>query len=652
MEQEIINNIKSLGIDMISSAGSGHPGIVLGAAPILYTLYAKHLNVTPNDPKWLNRDRFVLSAGHGSALLYSVLFMAGYLSLEDLKRFRQIDSRTPGHPEYGVTPGVEMSTGPLGQGIASAVGLALAEKILEEKYKTSDGKSLFSYHVYTLCGDGDLMEGISSEAASFAGTLKLNNLIVLYDSNHVSLDGTVDHVFTENVCARFEAFGWDTITVKDGTSVSEIDKAISKAKKNEKPTLIEIHTIIGNGSVLEGTNKVHGSVLEKNDVLQLKEKLGLSEEPFYVVPNASNAFQKEMIEHTKKSYEDWSSRYQNYVETNGVESLNFLFEKETPIDLTLMHYPFVKDEKIATRASNATVMNMFAKELPNFLTGSADLFSSVKNYLSDSEKITSENYLAKNIEFGVREHAMGAILNGLALSHFKVSGSTFLTFSDYVKPAIRMSSLMNLPVTYIFSHDSIAIGSDGPTHQPVEQLSTLRSMPNINVYRPADANEVIGSWNEILKEKHSPNALILSKQEELPLETTDASKVKYGAYIVRKEQVLHGVIISTGDDLHTALRIANNLYQKYKLDLRVVSMPCMEKFLMQEKEYQDLILPKGVRTVVIEASSSFGWEKFVYNDSYLFTIDHFGASGSKSQILKKFHYDETTLEERMKKLFL
>lgn len=651
MEEQIINNIKSLGIDMIQNAKVGHPGIVLGAAPILYTLYTRHLNINVNDQNWLNRDRFVMSAGHGSALLYSILYMAGYLSLEDLKQFRQIDSKTPGHPEYGMTPGVELTTGPLGQGFASAVGLALGEKMLESRFHVRKEEPLFQYHVYALCGDGDLMEGISYEAASMAGTLKLNNLIVLYDSNHTSLDGKTDFVFSENVRERFEALGWNTEYVSNGESVKEIDKAIKRAKTSKKPTLIEIRTIIGNGSLLAGNHEIHGKMLEKEDVIQLKEQWNMDLEPFTVLPNVKEEFQKQLKEHSMKAYEAWSKRYHDYVSTHEIANLDFLLKKNQPVSLFHLDYKFETEKKVSTRETNAYVMNAFVKEIPNFITGSADLFGSVKNYLKDFQDITPDHYSGCNIWFGVREHAMGAILNGLALTGFQVSGSTFLTFSDYVKPAIRMSALMNLPVTYIFSHDSISIGSDGPTHQPVEQLVSLRSMPNMKVYRPCDERELLGCWNEILKEQR-PSSLILSKQEHMILETSKKEEVEKGAYIVRKEQTLHGIIIATGDEVHTACRIAQNLYQNYKLDLRVISMPCMETYLEQPREYQEKLLPKGIRTVVLEASSSYSWHQFVYNDSYLLTIDHFGASGTKDQILKKFHYDYQSLEDQVKELFL
>lgn len=662
MDQNVINNIKSLGIDMIKEAGSGHPGIVLGAAPIIYTLYAKHLVMSLNDRNWINRDRFVMSAGHGSALLYATLYMAGYLSLDDLKKFRKINSITPGHPEYGLTPGVEVTTGPLGQGFATAVGLALGEKILEEKFVLpkdkglfSKDKSLFNYHVYCLCGDGDLMEGVSYEAASLAGSLKLNNLIVLYDSNQVSLDGKTHNVFDENVRGRFEALGWDTIFVEDGTSVDNIDKAIAKAKSHQKPTLIEIRTIIGKGSVLEGTNAVHGKVLDEEDINNIKSSFGFPKEPFYTIPNIDKYMQKEINDRNRDKYTAWTNMYREYMEKVSVDNkiFDFIYHKYPNYDVFNYNYNLDSSINEELRTSNQKIMTKIADNIPYLIGGSADLFASAKNYLNNAGDLTSDNYLGRNIHFGVREHAMGAILNGLALTGFITHGSTFLSFADYLKPAIRMSALMNLPVNYIFSHDSVTIGSDGPTHQPVEQLSMLRMIPNHKVYRPADCNELIGCWNEIVNTHNHPNSLIVSKNPVPVLNGSDSRKVKYGAYIVRKEQEhLHGIIIATGTEVHVALRIANRLYQNYKLDLRVVSMPCMETYKEQSKEYKEELLPLGVKKVVIEFGSSALWHEFVYNDKYLINVNKFGYSGKPNDILEKLEIDNDQIEEKIKKLFL
>lgn len=659
MENKIINNIKSLGIDMITEAGSGHPGIVLGAATILYTIYSRHMNVNLSDPKWINRDRFVMSAGHGSALLYATLFMAGFdIKLEDLRKFRRAGSITPGHPEVNVTPGVDMSTGPLGQGFASAVGMALGEKLLEEKFAFPDksrgtGHSLIDYRVYCLVGDGDLMEGVSYEAASLAGTLNLDNLIVLYDSNNVSLDGDTSNTFVENVCGRFEAMGWYTDTVKNSNNVYEIDKAIEKAKKSGKPSLIEVKTVIGEGSFLAGTNEVHGKVLEKDDIENLKRKLGMVNESFIYDTEAMNVFKNMIIERSGRKYEIWARNYDEYFNNvlhGDKTNINFLFSPRSTIDLTKVDWNFEKNVKEATRVTNGYIMNKIASILPNFIGGSADLSSSTKTYLNQFADIKDNHYDGRNIWFGVREHAMGAILNGLALSHFRVFGSTFLSFADYIKPAMRLSALMALPVTYIFSHDSVNIGQDGPTHQPIEQLAMLRSIPNMLVFRPADAKEIVGSWNCILN-INLPSSLILSRAEVPMLDYSSMSLVVKGGYIVRKEfTTLRGIIIATGSEVHTAIRIAEDLMRDRKMDIRVISMPCKELFLAQDEAYIKDNLPVGAKVVVIEAGSSYGWDQFVYNRNYLITIDNFGISGTKDEVLKYCNFDYETIKSRVERL--
>lgn len=658
MERETINNIKTLGIDMINEAKSGHSGIVLGAAPIIYTLYANHMNINTSDSNWVNRDRFVMSAGHGSALLYATLYMAGYdLSIDDLKKFRRIGSKTPGHPEVGVTPGVDMSTGPLGQGIASAVGMAIAEKMLEEKYtfpkeKGFKNKKLVEYRIYALCGDGDLMEGISYEAASLAGTLNLDNLIILYDSNNISLDGKTDITFKENVLDRFKAMGWHTDCVKNGLVVNDINKAISRAKESGKPSIIEIKTIIGIGSSLAGTNEVHGKPLEKEDMEQLKTSLGISNIPFFVNENARTDFRGKISSRSNKKYEEWVNNYREYVNKvldGDASKLNGLFGKEKPADLNGIDFDL--NPKEATRVSNGRIMNKLIKEVPNLVGGSADLSSSTKTYLNDLGDFSATNRAGRNIFFGVREHAMGAILNGMALSGFRPFGSTFLVFSDYLKPAIRMSALMNLPVTYIFTHDAINVGQDGPTHEPIEQLAMLRSIPNHHVFRPADGTEIIGSWAYMLNSRH-PNSLILSRVDVDNLKETNPNGILYGGYILRKEKNnLHGILIATGSEVMAALKTSEDLFKEYGLDLRVVSMPCRELFLRQDKQYRDSVLPSGVRTVVIEAGSKLGWEGFVYNDNYLITVDHFGASGTKDEVLAFCKFDYETIKNRIISLF-
>lgn len=654
MDNKTISNIKSLGIDMIDQAGSGHPGIVLGAAPLIYTVYARHMNINTVDPTWICRDRFVLSAGHGSAMLYATLYLAGFnISLDDLKNFRRVGYKTPGHPEFGHTPGVDMTTGPLGQGIASAVGMAIGEKILENKFKLSDGKPLINYNVYALVGDGDLMEGVSYEACSLAGTLNLDNLIVLYDSNNISLDGDISNTFTENVIERFNAMGWHTEKVLNGTNVEDIDKAINRSKKSGKPSLIEVKTIIGNGSVNAGKNIVHGKCLSKEDIRSVKRGLDIKDEPFYVDVNNMNKFRNQIVERSARKYELWARNYREFMNNSKedvIEVFNSFFNPKK-IDIINTDFNLDKGIKEATRVTNGKIMTTISKNIHNFIGGSADLSSSTNTYLKDMQDIKDNHYFGKNIWFGVREHSMGSILNGLALSGFKPFGSTFLTFSDYMKPAIRLSALMNLPVNYIFTHDSINIGPDGPTHQPIEQLAMLRSTPNLMVFRPADANELIGCWDVMLNSS-GPNALVLSRQDVRTLPSTVPEYVKYGAYPVRKERKqLHGIIIATGTEVFTSLLIAEQLYNEIGLDLRVISMPCQELFLMQQERFKNSLIPGGTKTIVVEAGSSFGWYRFVINEKYLMTIDKFGISGTKGEVEDYCNFTFEQIKERIRNLF-
>lgn len=662
MDREIINNIKSLAIDMIENAGSGHPGITLSAAPIIYTLYSRHINVSINDTNWISRDRFVLSAGHASALLYATLFMAGFdLTINDLKNFRKANSKTPGHPEINTTPGVDMSTGPLGQGLASAVGMALSQKMLKKRYYFPKKSvievetALLDYDVYVLCSDGDLMEGISYEAASFAGNYHLDNLIVLYDSNDISLDGPTKGIFSDNIGDRFKSMGWNYEFVKNGDNVGEIDKAIRKAKNSSKPTLIEIKTIIGNGLPGQGTNEVHGTIPKRDAIFSLKKTLGTAEkDKFYYSEVARKEFTKIVSDRGSQKYTLWSNNYRIYIDKFlGGESatLNYLFNHKLNLNLVNIDWRFEQDLKEATRVTNQRIMDEIAKMLPNFVGGSADLSNSTKTYLPSQPAVTFENYDGKNISFGVREHSMGSIINGMALCGFRPFCSTMLAFSDYLKPAIRMAALMGLPVTYIFSHDSIGIGPDGPTHQPVEQLAMLRATPNLRVYRPADAHELVGSWNSILSDNKRPSVLILSKQDVLMLPTTDASAVSRGAYIIRKEKnKLDGIIIATGSDIFTAINLARDFFVNKQIDLRIVSMPEVSLFLEQSNSYQEEILPSNVKTFTIEAGSSLGWERFATSKDYIFSVNTFGISGSRDEVNKHCGFDYAIIKQRMETL--
>lgn len=651
IDTNVINSIKILGLDMIDKAKSGHPGIVLGAAPTLYALYKDHLNVIPSKPNWINRDRFVMSTGHGSALLYSVLYHAGFdIEKEELRQFRSLNAITPGHPEYRVTPGVDVSTGPLGQGIGMAVGMALAEKYLRSIAGCEEKDcNLIDYYTYCLCGDGDLMEGVSYEALSFASTQNLNKLILLYDANHISLDEKTDATFIEDIEIRFEALDFDIYTVKNGNSYEEITSAIHKAKKSERPSIIIINTTIGKDSLLEDTNKVHGKPLTKEDLLQIKQKLKIETESFNVDNSLLNHFQSAINTRVGKKYIKWQESYNRIKEQKNAglhAMINLLEKNEFSIDFDDTKFKISAEYEEELRESNAKIMNFISPKNPFFLGGSADLSSSCKTNLVKSTMQSDENPVGKNIYFGVREHAMGAILNGMALSNLKVFGSTFLAFSDYLKPAIRMSALMNLPVTYIFTHDSIYVGEDGPTHEPIEQLSMLRTIPDFTTFRPADINEIMGSWEYILK-NNCPTALVISKEKRKRNKNTNAKYVKYGAYMVRKEKYhLDGIIIATGTELQMALNIAKELYTK-GLDIRVVSMPSMELFLKQNPKYEEQLLPKEVPTFAIEAGSGIIWNRFVTNPDYIFGVDKFGRSGKKEEVAKYMKFDEQLIMEKI-----
>ncbi len=646
-EKKIIDTMMGLGIDMIHEANSGHPGIVLGAAPILYALYAHHLRFDPEYPEFINRDRFVMSCGHGSALLYSTLFMAGFdISLDDLKKFRQIDSITPGHPEYGVTPGVDVSTGPLGQGICNAVGMAIGEAYLNKFF---DNK-LINHYTYCLVSDGDLEEGISYEACSLAGTLKLNKLIVLYDSNNISLDGETKLSFNENVAMRFISQGWNVITVTEGSSYELISKAIEEAKTStDKPTLIEIKTVLGAGSLNEGTNKVHGSPLSDEDITQLKEKLGLRNIPFAISQNCIDDFQYIIKERCGRRVSQFFKTMNN-MEEDKLQYLELLMNKENIVDLKGLVYDAPESGAESPRDTSSKLLNSIVMSNPFMMGGSADLFASNKTYIKDGGDFNSENRLGRNIYFGIREHAMGAIINGLSLMGIRPYASTFLSFSDYMRGSIRMACMMDLPNTYIFTHDSISVGEDGPTHQPVEQLIGLRSIPNMDVFRPADVNEVIGTYKTVFEKKQGPSSIILSRNKLPILENTKAGNVERGGYIVvdslKKPQA---IVISCGEELHQVIEASKRLRTK-GIDIRVVSMPNLGRFLEQDKEYIEEVLPVEYRKIVVEAGSSYSWNKLIFNDKYLITLDTFGTSGKVEDVYKKYGFDAESLELKIEEL--
>ena len=644
-EQRIVDQIRCLGIDMIDNAQSGHPGIVLGAAPAMYALYAHHLNFDPKNPTLYNRDRFIMSAGHGSALLYSTLHMAGYdISLDDLKAFRQIDSITPGHPEYGVTPGVDCTTGPLGQGFATAVGMAMGEASLHERYKIID------HYTYVLCGDGDLMEGISYEAASIAGNYKLNKLIVLYDSNKTCLDGPTSDCFNENIGMRFISQGWNVISVEDGNSHSLISKAIEEAKSStDKPSIIIVNSTIGKYSINEGTSKVHGSPLSKEDITNIKEKTGIRDIPFQISQKAIEDFSEIINKRINNISEEFNEKLESLSEQEQKE-LEFFMNKNKKIDFLNYVYDAPEDMMEAPRDTSKKVLNGMVVKTPFMMGGAADTFAPNKSYIDFGGDFKSDFYVGKNIYYGVREHAMGAITNGLSLMGFRPYATTFLSFSDYLKPSLRMASLMNLQNIYVFTHDSISVGEDGPTHQPVEQLLGLRSLPKFDVFRPADANEVIGSYKAIFEKEEGPSVIALSRNKLPILDCTKANEVEKGGYValdtVEKPK---GIIITSGEELHSVLEAAKNLKVK-GLNIRVVSMPNLGRFLKQDDEYIEKVLPVEIRKIVVEASSSMSWNKLIFNSKYLITLDEFGASGKYKDVYKKYGFDSESLEEKIENL--
>lgn len=631
---KIVNSLKGLSIDMINNAKSGHPGVSLGATNIIYTLYSRHMNVNVNDDKWINRDRFVLSGGHASALLYSMLYFMGFLTLDDLKGFRCINSKTPGHPEI-TTPGVDMSTGLLGEGISNAVGFAIAERYYNN---TITNKDMINYYTYVMCGDGDLMEGVSYEALSLAGTLNLNKLIILYDSNSVTLDGSTDITFNEDIHLRFKSIGFNYI--KTNNNIDDIDNAIKEAKNSNKPTLIEVKTIIGEGSLLEGTNKIHGGILTEEDTYQLKEKLNLSTIPFDIDINLVSEFRDKIKERMHSKYENWKNIF--YTSSDLVKFSN-------SIDLLSLVNPFYEKMDESMRDTNGKIMNVIGSNLYTFIGGAADTSLSTKTKILSSEMFSRNDYSGKNIYYGVREHAMAGISNGLASAGLLPFASTFLVFSDHMKPSIRMSALMDLPVTYVFTHDSITIGSDGATHEPVEQLDSLRSIPNFRVFRPADAREILGSWNEILNNP-KPSAIVLSRNNTPLLKNSDAKSVSKGAYIVKKENGrLSAIIIASGEEVNTVVKIAEEL-EKDKIYLRVVSMVSESLYEQTCNEYKASILPNGYKCIVVEYSNSNLWYKYIQNKNYLINLNSFGKSGTKEEVLKSFDLDYETLKERIKGL--
>lgn len=652
-----ITTIRALAIDAVQKANSGHPGMPLGAAPMAHVLWSRYLKFDSSHPKWADRDRFVLSAGHGSMLLYALLFLTGYgLTIEDLENFRQWGSRTPGHPEYGHTPGVETTTGPLGAGFATGVGMAIAESFLAQTFNRP-GFSLVDHYTYGICGDGDLMEGVSSEAASLAGHLGLGKLIYLYDDNEISIEGSTGLAFTEDVGARFEAYGWQVISVADGNNLEAIDVAISQARaEKRRPTLIRIRTVIGYGSPGKaGSSEAHGAPLGVEETRLTKEALGYPGDLHFAVPSRVHEFYDAVAEKGRGSHAAWSALFAAYEMDHPEQAALWtaVMSAEMPDGWQEKLPSFEAGEKIATRAASGKVLNALTAVLPTLIGGSADLAPSNNTYLNASCDYQAGSCAGRNIRFGVREHAMGNILNGLSLHGGVIPyGGTFFVFSDYTRPAIRLAALSGVPVVYVFTHDSIGLGEDGPTHQPIEHLASLRAMPNLYVIRPSDANETALAWQVALERKHGPTALVLTRQN-LPVLDRGAlgaaEGLFKGGYVLcepsSRPQVL---LIGTGSEVELALLAAGQLAEK-GIRARVVALPCWELFEQQDAEYKQSVLPSDITIrVAVEAGSTFGWQKYVGDRGAVVGIDRFGASAPASVLFEEFgitaaHVAETAL---------
>ncbi|HGD6558590.1 TPA: transketolase [Streptococcus agalactiae] len=644
IDQLAVNTVRTLSIDAIQAANSGHPGLPMGAAPMAYVLWNKFLNVNPKTSRnWTNRDRFVLSAGHGSALLYSLLHLAGYdLSIDDLKQFRQWGSKTPGHPEVNHTDGVEATTGPLGQGIANAVGMAMAEAHLAAKFN-KPGFDLVDHYTYTLHGDGCLMEGVSQEAASLAGHLKLGKLVLLYDSNDISLDGPTSQSFTEDVKGRFESYGWQHILVKDGNDLEAIAAAIEAAKaETDKPTIIEVKTIIGFGAEKQGTSSVHGAPLGAEGITFAKKAYGWEYPDFTVPAEVVARFASDLQARGAKAEEAWNdlfAKYEvEYPELAAEYKETFAGQAET-VELKAHDL----GSSVASRVSSQQAIQQLSTQLPNLWGGSADLSASNNTMVAAETDFQASNYAGRNIWFGVREFAMAAAMNGIALhGGTRVYGGTFFVFSNYLLPAVRMAALQNLPTVYVMTHDSIAVGEDGPTHEPIEQLASVRSMPNLNVIRPADGNETNAAWQRAVSETDRPTMLVLTRQNLPVLEGTSElaqEGVNKGAYILSEAKgELDGIIIATGSEVKLALDTQDKL-ESEGIHVRVVSMPAQNIFDEQEASYQEQVLPSAVtKRLAIEAGSSFGWGKYVGLNGLTLTIDTWGASAPGNRIFEEYGF--------------
>lgn len=643
IDQLSVNTLRFLSVEAIQKAKSGHPGLPMGAAPAAYALWAKNMRMNPADPKWDDRDRFVLSAGHGSALLYSLLHLFGYnITIDDLKNFRQLDSNTPGHPEYDIERGIETASGPLGQGIAGAVGMAIAETYLAAQFNRP-GYDIVNHYTYALCGDGCLMEGVSAEAASLAGTLKLGKLVVLYDCNNITIEGDTCTSFTEDVLKRFEAYGWQTITVEDGNDVDAIDKAIKEAKAEaDRPSIIKIMTKIGYGAPnKQGKASAHGEPLGEEEIVLAKENLGWEYKEDFYVPEQVKENISDVTKAGTETEKEWKAMFEAYAREYPelAEQWNNWHNGELPDLLNNEDY-WTYEGDIATRASSEKVLNKLSKLVPNLIGGSADLAPSNKSVMKDREYYSPENRTGSNMHFGIREFAMTVIANGMYLhGGLRPYIAGFFVFSDYMKAGLRMSALMGLPVISIFTHDSIGVGEDGPTHQPIEHLAALRSMPNYTVIRPCDSRETAASWYAALSRKTSPTGIILSRQN-LPLLDGTGKEALKGAYILKnsKKETPDVILMATGSEVELIYK-AWEILQEKGIDARVISMPSWEIFEEQSDEYKESVIPMSVRKrVAVEAAGDFGWHKYVGLDGEVISMNGYGASAPAGKLFEKYGF--------------
>lgn len=647
--EKSINAIRFLGLDAINKANSGHPGIVLGAAPMIYTLYTKFMNVTPQHPNWFNRDRFVLAAGHGSAMLYATLHLAGYdVSMNDLKEFRQLNSKTPGHPEYKHTEGIDATSGPLGQGIAMAAGMAVAEEYLRATFN-KPGHNVVDHYTYVICGDGDLQEGVTQEAISLAGHLGLGKLIVLYDSNDIQLDGPLNWANTENVKDKYRAMNWHYMKVRDANDLVELNDAIWVAKgiKNQ-PSIIEVKSVIGYGSSLEGKSDTHGAPLGVKETDQMRKRMNYPYEAFDVSEEIYQDFETHTKNRSNKVYDEWKAVWESYQTAYPelAKSLEGIINGTVDIDFknVLPNYPIGTNE--ASRISGGKAISALSKVDLSFIGGSADLTKSTKAKGINGD-FNVKNPLGRNINFGVREHAMAAMVNGMTLHGLRAFSGGFFVFADYLKPAVRMAAIMNIPSIYVFTHDSVAVGEDGPTHEPIEQLSMLRTTPNVNVYRPADANETNYAFRAAFESTKTPSVIVLSRQNlEVKVDTYYEDFAK-GGYVIRDIENFEGILIATGSEVGLALD-AQEVLRQEGINVRVVSMPCMDVFKQQSRKYQENILPQAItKRIAIEMGAPDLWYQFAHTVK---GIDRFGVSAPGDEAIKYFGFDVNTIVKLYKKL--